>query len=65
MMTFGINYSDTDDSSVRIFRDCEVLCGIAAARICACFDFGGVRTKELGCDCQGWRPPRGGRNELL
>jgi carbamoyltransferase len=70
MISIGINYSQSHDSSACITRDGEVLFAIAEERLSrvkhdprfpelairACLDFAGVRAEGLDFVCFGWPP---------
>jgi carbamoyltransferase len=72
MLTLGINYSQSHDSSACIVRDGELLFAVAEERLSrakhdarfpalavkACLDFAGVKAGDLDCVCFGWSPPR-------
>jgi carbamoyltransferase len=74
MISIGINYSQTHDSSACIARDGEVLFAVAEERLSrvkhdarfptlavrACLEFAGVRAEEVDFVCQGWPQPSAG-----
>jgi carbamoyltransferase len=71
VISLGLNYSSTHDSSACIARDGEILFAIAEERLSrlkhdarfpvlairACLDFAGVCPEDLDFVCQGWPPP--------
>jgi carbamoyltransferase len=74
MISVGINYSQTHDSSACIVRDGDVLFAVAEERLSrvkhdarfpalairACLDEAGLGADEVDLICQGWPPPHAG-----
>ena len=72
MISVGINYSQTHDSSACIARDGEVLFAVAEERLSrikhdasfpalsirACLEFTAIRSDQIDFVCQSWSPPR-------
>jgi len=79
MITLGINYARTHDSSACIVRDRELLFAVAEERISrlkhdggfphnairSCLEFAGISANEVDEVCFGWQPPGAGfRHDL-
>jgi carbamoyltransferase len=79
MITLGINYARTHDSSACIVRDGELLFAVAEERISrvkhdgnfphnairACLEFAGISADDVNEVCFGWQAPGGGfRHDL-